>query len=264
MRVLSLALAFFAADIVVEAGVCKPARITSSQSVVTSSAESSATAVSTAVTETPVVSAESPTSTTETVISASATETLTSSITLAGTTSTELVSTAITEEASTTTTEETPTTTTAEAGPSMTPGSIVGTGPVADLTLQGDSTRFIPLSFAPSGSTQTLIFTLVNNKLYVGVNNYLCITNKAEGVLGPLVLCPFDTFTSTPLVCEREPSGTLACTAPATYCQDNGSCRRPNVATAFSQFYVDSSQSGFFGPPGDFAGFTALDLILAQ
>jgi hypothetical protein len=33
-----------------------------------------------------------------------------------------------------------------DAGPSFTPGSIVGTGPVADLTLQGDGMRFTPLS----------------------------------------------------------------------------------------------------------------------
>jgi hypothetical protein len=221
------------------------------------------------VTETSVVCAESLTSATETLSSDSTIETLTSSITVDGTTSTEQVSTTITEDAttaaaSTTTAEETPTTTTVEAGPQMTPGSVVGTGPVADLTLHGDGTRFAPLSFTPSASTQTLIFTLVNKKLSLGNNNYLCVTFKAEGVLGPLVLCPFDNFSSFPLDCERGPSGTLACTAPATYCLASGTCRRPNVATPFSQFYVDNGQSAFFGPPGTFDGFTALDLVLAQ
>ncbi|KIL92298.1 hypothetical protein FAVG1_04707 [Fusarium avenaceum] len=240
MRVLSLALAFFAADIVVEAGVCKPARTTTAQSVLTSSVESSVTAVSTAVTETSVVSAESLTSATETVISASSIETLTSSITLAGTTSTELVSTVTTAEASTTTTEETATTTTADAGPVVTPGSIVGTGPVAGLTLKGDGQRFTPLSFATSGSTQTLIFNLVNNQLSAGNNNYLCLNYK-------------DTS-----------SGTLSCTAPNGSCDGNGTCRRPNNAALFYQFYVDDAQAGYFGPPGTFDGFTALSLVLAQ
>jgi hypothetical protein len=198
------------------------------------------------------------------VISASLIETLTSSITLAGTTSTEPVSTVTTEEASTTTTEQTPTTTTAAAGPVVTPGSIIGTGPVADLTLKGNGQRFIPLSFAPSDSTQTLIFSLVNNKLSVGNDNYLCMTYRDEGVLGPLVLCPFDNYTSAPLKCTRSSSGTLACTAPNGSCSANGSCKRPNNAALFYQFYVDNTQAGYFGPPGDFAGFTALGLILAE
>ncbi|KAH6957298.1 hypothetical protein HG530_014707 [Fusarium avenaceum] len=264
MRVLSLALAFFAADIVVEAGVCKPARTTTAQSVLTSSVESSVTAVSTAVTETSVVSAESLTSATETVISASSIETLTSSITLAGTTSTELVSTVTTAEASTTTTEETATTTTADAGPVVTPGSIVGTGPVAGLTLKGDGQRFTPLSFATSGSTQTLIFNLVNNQLSAGNDNYLCLNYKDVGVLGPLVLCPFDNFSSAPLKCSQNSSGTLSCTAPNGSCDGNGTCRRPNNAALFYQFYVDDAQAGYFGPPGTFDGFTALSLVLAQ
>ncbi|KAH7235463.1 hypothetical protein BKA59DRAFT_444441 [Fusarium tricinctum] len=265
MRVLSLALAFFAADIVVEAGVCNlRVRTATAQSVLTSSVESSATAVSTAVTETSVVSSESLTSATETVISASSIETLTSSITLAGITSTELVSTVTTEEASTTTTEQTPTTTTAAAGPVVTPGSIIGTGPVADLTLKGNVQRFIPLSFAPSDSTQTLIFSLVNNKFSVGNDNYLCMTYKDEGVLGPLVLCPFSNSTSSPLKCTRTSSGGLACTGPNGSCNASGSCKRPNNAALFYQFYVDDAQSGFFGPPGTFASFTALTLVLAQ
>ncbi|CAJ0547463.1 Ff.00g042170.m01.CDS01 [Fusarium sp. VM40] len=233
MRVLSFALAFFAADIVVEAGVCKPARTTTAQSVLTSSVESSATAVSTAVTETSVVSAESLTSATETVIPTSSIETLTSSITLAGTTTTELLSTATTEEASTTTTEQTATTTTADAGPVVTSGSIIGTGPFADLTLKGNGQRFTPLSFAPSDSTQTLIFSLVNNQLSAGNNNYLCLTYKDVGVLGPLVLCPFDNFSSAPLKCSQTSSGTLSCTAPNGSCNASGTCRRPNNAALF-------------------------------
>jgi hypothetical protein len=146
----------------------------------------------------------------------------------------------------------------------VTPGSIVGTGPVADLTLKGNGQRFIPLSFAPSDSTQTLIFSLVNNQLSVGNDNYLCMTYKDEGVLGPLVLCPFDNFSSAPLKCRQTSSGALSCTAPNGSCNASGSCKRPNNAALFYQFYVDDSQSGFFGPPGTFAGFTALTLILAQ
>ncbi|KAF5602232.1 hypothetical protein FPCIR_2017 [Fusarium pseudocircinatum] len=257
MRVLSFALALFAADMVVEAGVCKPARTTTTA---TSVAESS-TATASAASETSVI--ESLTSATET-LSTDSSEILTTSTAEAETTSTEAVSTTTTE-AATTTTEEASTTTT--AGPSFTPGSLVGTGPVAGLTLQGVDSRFTPLSFATSGSTQTLIFTLAaNGQLATGTNNnYLCLNYKASGVLGPLVLCPFDNFQNAPLKCTRAVSGTLSCTAPNGSCSPSGACTRPNVGAAFSQFYVDGSQNGYFGP-ADFngAGYSAIDVILPE
>ncbi|EXL58520.1 hypothetical protein FOCG_02034 [Fusarium oxysporum f. sp. radicis-lycopersici 26381] len=244
MRVLSFALALFAADMVVEAGVCKPARTTT---VATSIVESS-TATASAASETSFT--ESLTSATET-LSTDSSEILTASTTEAETTST-------TEEASTTTT----------AGPSYTPGSLVGTGPVAGLTLHGTDSRFIPLSFTPSDSTQTLIFTLAaNGQLATGNNNnYLCLNYKPSGVLGPLVLCPFDDFTNAPLKCTRAASGTLSCTAPNGSCEASGTCRRSNNAAAFSQLYVDGSQNGYFGPSdGNFgADYTAIDVILAE
>ncbi|KAG7416186.1 hypothetical protein DER46DRAFT_265174 [Fusarium sp. MPI-SDFR-AT-0072] len=249
MRVLSFALALFAADMVVEAGVCKPARTTTAA---TSIVEST-TATAPATSETSVI--ESLTSATET-LSTDSSEILTASTTEAAT-STEAASTT-TEEASTTTT----------AGPSFTPGSLVGTGPVAGLTLHGTNSRFIPLSFSPSDSTQTLIFTLAaNGQLATGNNNnYLCLNYKPSGVLGPLVLCPFDNYTNAPLVCTRAASGTLSCTAPNGSCEANGSCRRPNNVAAFSQFYVDGSQNGYFGPSdGNFgADYTSIDVILAE
>ncbi|KAI8713682.1 hypothetical protein NCS52_01213500 [Fusarium sp. LHS14.1] len=308
MRVLSFALALFAADMVVEAGVCKPKGTTTSVLV-------SSTATVPTVTSGVSVT-ESLTSAIETVSSESSIETLTSSTTVEGTTSVELVSsgtteeastttakaasTTTTEEASTTTTEAASTTTTEEAstttteaastttteastttteeastttteaasttttaGPSYTPGSIVGTGPVADLTLQGsNSARFVPLSFASSGST--LIFTLVNNQLSAGNGNYLCMTYKDIDVPGPLVLCPFDNFSNAPLTCTRSSSGTLACTAKNGSCTSSGTCRRPNNAVPFSQFYVDGSQNGYFAASGNQSpGYTPLDLILA-
>ncbi|KAM0344805.1 hypothetical protein ACHAPU_007181 [Fusarium lateritium] len=236
MRVLSFALALFAAEMVAEAG-----------SVLTSSVESSTGATST----------DYFTSATETASSDSSIETLVSSTALAETTSTEVVST---------TTEEAATTTTQDAGPSFTPGSLIGTGPVPDLTLQGGGTRFIPLSFTPSDSTQTLIFSLVGGKLSTGINNnYLCLTYKDTGILGPLVLCPIDNFSSAPLTCERTLSGKLSCTAPNGSCNGLGTCRRPNNAVAFSQFYVNSAGEGFFGPAtGTFDGFTTIDSILAE
>ncbi|KAM0544879.1 hypothetical protein ACHAPJ_011624 [Fusarium lateritium] len=262
-------------DMVVEAGVCKPKRTTTSQSATTSALESSAATVPTITSG--VSSTESSTFATETVSSESSIEILTSSTTVEGTTSVELVSSATTEEASTTTIEEASTTTTeaastttteaasttTTAGPSYTPGSIVGTGPVADLTLQGsNSARFIPLSFASSGST--LIFTLVNNQLSAGNNNYLCMSYRDTDVPGPLVLCPFDNFTNAPLTCTRSSSGTLACTAPIGSCNSAGTCRRPNNGARFSQFYVDGSQNGYFAASGNQSpGYTALDLILA-
>ncbi|PCD43221.1 hypothetical protein AU210_002322 [Fusarium oxysporum f. sp. radicis-cucumerinum] len=250
MRVLSFALALFAADMVVEAGVCKPAHTTT---VATSIVESS-TATASAASETSFT--ESLTSATET-LSTDSSEILTASTTEAETTSTEAVSTT-TEEASTTTT----------AGPSYTPGSLVGTGPVAGLTLHGTDSRFIPLSFTPSDSTQTLIFTLAaNGQLATGNNNnYLCLNYKPSGVLGPLVLCPFDDFTNAPLKCTRAASGTLSCTAPNGSCEASGTCRRSNNAAAFSQLYVDGSQNGYFGPSdGNFgADYTAIDVILAE
>ncbi|KAI8659050.1 hypothetical protein NCS56_01121700 [Fusarium sp. Ph1] len=283
MRVLSFALALFAADMVVEAGVCKPKGITTSQLATTSVLVSSTATVPTVTSG--VSATESLTSAIETVSSESSIETLTSSTTVEGTTSVGLVSSATTEEASTTTakaastiiTEEASTTTTEEAstttteaasttttaGPSYTPGSIVGTGPVADLTLQGsNSARFIPLSFASSGST--LIFTLVNNQLSAGNGNYLCMTYKDTDVPGPLVLCPFDNFSSAPLTCTRSSSGTLACTAKNGSCTSSGTCRRPNNGVPFSQFYVDGSQNGYFAASGNQSpGYTPLDLILA-
>ncbi|KAI1062750.1 hypothetical protein LB506_006314 [Fusarium annulatum] len=254
MRVLSFALALFAADMVVEAGVCKPARTTTAA---TSIAEST-----TATSETSVV--ESLTSATET-LSTDSSETLTASTTEAETTSTEAVPTTTTEAASTST-EEASTTTT--AGPSYTPGSIVGTGPAAGLTLHGTDTRFVALSFTPSDSTQTLIFTLAaNGQLATGTNNnYLCLNYKPSGVLGPLVLCPFDNFQNAPLKCTRAASGTLSCTAPNGSCTSTGSCTRPNSGIPFSQFYVDGSQNGYFGDAnGNFgSGYTAIDVILAE
>ncbi|KAF5638475.1 uncharacterized protein FTJAE_5271 [Fusarium tjaetaba] len=256
MRVLSFALALFAADMVVEAGVCKPARTTTAA---TSVVESSTTTAS-ATSETSVI--ESLTSATET-LSTDSSEILTTSTTEAETTSTEVVSTTTTEAASTTT-EEASTTTT--AGPSFTPGSLVGTGPAAGLTLQGTDSRFIPLSF--SDSTQTLIFTLAaNGQLATGTNNnYLCLNYKPSGVLGPLVLCPFDNFQNAPLTCTRAASGTLSCTAPNGSCEASGTCRRPNNAAAFSQFYVDGSQNGYFGPANSNfgAGYSAIDVTLAE
>ncbi|KAH7207132.1 hypothetical protein DER44DRAFT_363788 [Fusarium oxysporum] len=236
MRVLSFALALFAADMVVEAGVCKPARTTTAA---TSIVEST-TATAPATSETSVI--ESLTSATETL----------------STDSTEILTASTTEEASTTTT----------AGPSYTPGSIVGTGPVAGLTLHGTDSRFIPLSFTPSDSTQTLIFTLAaNGQLTTGNNNnYLCLNYKPSGVLGPLVLCPFDNFSNAPLKCTRAASGTLSCTAPNGSCDASGTCRRPNNAVPFSQLYVDGSQNGYFGPSdGNFGSdYTAIDVILAE
>ncbi|RBQ79068.1 hypothetical protein FVER53590_03669 [Fusarium verticillioides] len=256
MRILSFALALFAADMVVEAGVCKPARTTTTA---TSVAESSTTTAS-ATSETSVI--ESLTSATET-LSTDSSEILTTSTAEAETTSAEAVSTTTTKAASTT--EAASTTTT--AGPSFTPGSLVGTGPVAGLTLQGVDSRFIPLSFATSGSTQTLIFTLAaNGQLATGTNNnYLCLNYKPSGVLGPLVLCPFDNFQNAPLQCTRAVSGTLSCTAPNGSCSSSGACTRPNVGVAFSQFYVDGSQNGYFGP-ADFngAGYSAIDVILPE
>ncbi|KAG5747857.1 hypothetical protein H9Q69_009577 [Fusarium xylarioides] len=251
MRVLSFALALFAADMVVEAGVCKPARTTTAATSVVDS--STATASATSVVET-LTSATETLSTDSSKISTSTTE--------VETTSTEAVST--TTEAASTTTEEASTTTT--AGPSFTPGSLVGTGPAAGLTLQGTDSRFIPLSF--SDSTQTLIFTLAaNGQLATGTNNnYLCLNYKPSGVLGPLVLCPFDNFQNAPLTCTRAASGTLSCTAPNGSCEASGTCRRPNNAAAFSQFYVDGSQNGYFGPANSNFGasYSAIDVILAE
>ncbi|WKT46715.1 hypothetical protein QSH57_011589 [Fusarium oxysporum f. sp. vasinfectum] len=239
MRVLTFALALFAADMVVEAGVCKPALTTTAAS----SIVESSTATASAASETSIT--ESLTSATET-LSTDSSEILTASTTEAETTSTEAVPTTTTEAVSTTT-EEASTTTT--AGPSYTPGSLVGTGPVAGLTLHGTDSRFIPLSFTPSDSTQTLIFTLAaNGQLATGNNNnYLCLNYK-------------------PLGCTRAASGTLSCTAPNGSCEASGTCRRPNNAAAFSQFYVDGSQNGYFGPSdGNFgADYTAIDVILAE
>ncbi|KAF4948982.1 hypothetical protein FGADI_9267 [Fusarium gaditjirri] len=263
MLVLSFALALFATGVVVEAGVCKPARTTTAA---TSIVEST-TATAPATSETTVI--ESLTSATET-LSTDASEISTASTTEAETTSTEAVPTITTEapttEAASTTTGEASTTTT--AGPSYTPGSIVGTGPVADLTLHGTDSRFIPLSFTPSDSTQTLIFTLAaNGQLATGNNNnYLCLSYKPSGVLGPLVLCPFDNFQNAPLKCTRAASGTLSCTAPNGSCTSPGTCTRHNSGIPFSQFYVDGSQNGYFGDAsGNFgSGYTAIDLILAE
>ncbi|KAH7260898.1 uncharacterized protein BKA55DRAFT_686477 [Fusarium redolens] len=254
MRVLSFALALFAADIVVEAGVCKPARTTTAATSIVESSTATASATS------EVSLTESLTSATET-LSTDSSEILTVSTTLAETTTTEIAST--TTEAASTTTEEASTTTT--AGPSFTPGSIVGTGPVADLTLRGNGQRFAPLSFAPSDSTQTLIFSLVNGKLSLGNNDYLCLTYTSPGVLGRLVPCPFDNFSFAPLTCTRAASGTLSCTAPNGSCQA-GVCMRPNNGIPFSQFYVDDSQNGYFGDAnGNFgADYTAIDVILAE
>ncbi|KAF4501489.1 hypothetical protein FAGAP_2282 [Fusarium agapanthi] len=185
-------------------------------------------------------------------------ESLTSATETLSIDSSEILTTTTTEAASTTTT----------AGPSLTPGSIVGTGPVAGLTLKGTDSRFIPLSFATSDSTQTLILTLAaNGQLATGTNNnYLCLNYKPSGVLGPLVLCPFDNFQNAPLKCTRAASGTLSCTAPNGSCDASGTCRRPNNSASFSQFYVDSSQNGYFGPANSNfgAGYSAIDVILAD
>ncbi|KAI1070413.1 hypothetical protein LB507_010396 [Fusarium sp. FIESC RH6] len=279
MRVSSFAVAFFMADVVVEAGVCKPARTTTAESLVTSSVESSTALPATSTESVEISLTESLVSTTETA-SSEVIETVISSTALVETTSTELLSTVATAETSiattttdadvtttgeaSTTTEEASTTTT-EAGPSATPGSIVGTGPVAGQTVKGNGSRFVPLSFASSDSTQTLIFSLVSNgQLSTGNNNnYLCLNYKDAGALGPLVLCPFDNFQNAPLTCTRASTGALSCSAPNGSCTQAGTCRRPNNGTPFSQFYVDSSGAGYFGPAGDFAGFTALDLTLA-
>ncbi|RGP73145.1 hypothetical protein FLONG3_6461 [Fusarium longipes] len=260
MRVFSVALAILLADTVVEAGVCKPQHTT------TLSVGSSATTSTETLTESFEISiTQSLTSSTETPVYSSI-ETLVSSSVLTETTSTGVVSATITEETSTTINGVTSTTITTASGPSATPGSIVGTGPVADLTLHGANTRFNPLSFVPSDSTQTLIFTIVNGQLSTGNNNnYLCLQYKTAGTLGPFVLCPFDNFQAAPLKCARSSTGTLVCTAPNGSCDASGSCRRPNNAEPFSQFYVDSNQAAFFGPAtGDFAGYTAVDLILAE
>ncbi|KAF0640575.1 hypothetical protein NXS19_000102 [Fusarium pseudograminearum] len=259
MRVLLFATGLFAANVVVEAGVCKPAHTTASHSDAVSSIESSATSASATVIETVSLS------TTETT-SAEATETTAPGTTLVTTTSVEIISTSVTEAPTTTTTEEASTTVSSSSAPYFTPGSVVGTGPVAGLTLQGDGQRFIPLSFQQSGSAQTLIFSIVNGKLATGINNnYLCLNYKDEGVLGPLVLCPFDNFENAPLSCQQSSDGTLACTAPNGSCNSSGTCRRPNAGVPFSQFYVNDAQEGFFGPAsGDFAGYTALNLVLAK
>ncbi|PNP86000.1 hypothetical protein FNYG_01056 [Fusarium nygamai] len=254
MRVLSFALALFAADMAVEAGIAFGTTTAATSVVESSTATSSATSETSAI--------ESLTSATET-LSTDSSEILTTSTTEAETTSPEAVSTTTTEAASTTT-EEASTTTT--AGPSFTPGSLVGTGPVAGLTLQGTDSRFIPLSF--SDSTQTLIFTLAaNGQLATGTNNnYLCLNYKPSGVLGPLALCPFDNFQNAPLTCTRAAGGTLSCTAPNGSCDPSGTCRRPNNEPAFSQFYVDGSQNGYFGPANSNfgAGYSAIDVILAE
>ncbi|RFN54309.1 hypothetical protein FIE12Z_1435 [Fusarium flagelliforme] len=271
MRVSSFAVAFLMADAVVEAGVCKPARTTTAESLVTSSVQSSTSLLATSTESVEVSLTESLVSATETT-SSELIETLTSSTALAETTSTGFLSTVTTEETSiATTTEETSTTTEeasttiTEAGPSATPGSIVGTGPVADQTLRGDDSRFVPLSFTPSDSTQTLIFSLLPNaQLSTGSNgNYLCLHYRDVGALSPLVVCPFDNFQNAPLTCTRASTGALSCSATNGSCDSAGSCRRPNNGARFSQFYVDSTGAGYFGPAGDFAGFTALDLILA-
>ncbi|KAF5717680.1 hypothetical protein FMUND_5626 [Fusarium mundagurra] len=226
----------------------------------------SSTATASATSKTSAI--ESLTSATET-LSTDSSKILTTTTTEAETTSTEAVSTtttraATTTEAASTTTEGASTTTT--AGPSFTPGSLVGTGPAAGLTLQGTDSRFIPLSF--SASTQTLIFTLAaNGQLATGTNNnYLCLNYKPSGVLGPLVLCPFDNFQNAPLTCTRAASGTLSCTAPNGSCNPSGTCRRPNNAASFSQFYVDGSQNGYFGPANSNFGadYSAIDVILAE
>nr|ACZ63271.1 hypothetical protein FCERE_0002 [Fusarium cerealis] len=259
MRLLLLATGLFAANVVVEAGVCKPAHTTASHSDAVSSIESSATSASATVIETASLSM------TETT-SAEPTETTAPGTTLATTTSAEVLSTSVTEAPTTTTTEEASTTVSSSTAPYFTPGSVVGSGPVAGLTLQGDGQRFIPLSFQQSGSTQTLIFSVVNGKLATGTNNnYLCLTYKDQGVLGPLTLCPFDNFENAPLSCQQSSDGTLACSAAGGYCNAARTCTRPNNAGRFSQFYVNDAQEGFFGPAsGDFAGYTALNLVLAQ
>ncbi|QPC74561.1 hypothetical protein HYE68_005313 [Fusarium pseudograminearum] len=259
MRVLLFATGLFAANVVVEAGVCKPAHTTAPLSDAVSIIESSATSASATVIETASLS------TTETT-SAEATETTAPSTTLVTTTSVEIISTLVTQAPTTTTTEEASTTVSSSTAPYFTPGSVVGSGPVAGLTLQGDGQRFIPLSFQQSGSAQTLIFNIVNGKLSTGINNnYLCLNYKDQGVLGPLVLCPFDNFENAPLSCQQSSDGTLACTAPNGSCNSSGTCRRPNAGVPFSQFYVNDAQEGFFGPAsGDFAGYTALNLVLAK
>ncbi|RBR24489.1 uncharacterized protein FIESC28_02685 [Fusarium coffeatum] len=240
MRVSSFTVAFFMADVVVEAGVCKPAR----------NVESSTALPATSTELLSTVTIE------ETSIATTATE---ADVTTAGEASTTTIEEAstITEEASTTTTE---------AGSSATPGSIVSTGPVAGQTMKGDGSRFVPLSFASSDSTQTLVFSLLSNGQLStgGNNNYLCMSYRDVGVLGPLVLCPFDNFTNAPLKCSRASSGTLSCTAPNGSCTTAGTCQRPNNAALFFQFYVDNIGTGYFGPAGDFAGFTALDLTLTE
>ncbi|KAF5980427.1 hypothetical protein FBULB1_5202, partial [Fusarium bulbicola] len=118
-------------------------------------------------------------------------------------------------------------------------------------------------------STQTLIFTVAaNGQLATGNNSsYLCLSYRASGVLGPLVLCPFDNFENAPLKCTRAASGTLSCTAPNGSCNQSGSCTRPNNGVAFSQFYVNGSQNGYFGfGPADFngAGYSAINMILPE
>ncbi|KAG8355221.1 hypothetical protein FVEN_g6684 [Fusarium venenatum] len=259
MRVLLFATGLSAAIVVVQAGVCKPAYTTTSHSDAVSTIESSATSASATLTETLGLS------TTETV-SLESTETSAPGTTLA-TTTTEVLPTSVTEEPTTTTTEGVSATISSSTAPSATPGSIVGTGPVAGLALQGDSTRFIPLSFEQSGSTQTLIFTLLpNGQLFTGSNNnYLCLNYKDVGVLSPLVICPFDNFSSAPLTCLPSSDDTLACSAPNGSCDSSGTCRRPNSGTRFSQFYVNDAQKGFFGPAsGDFAGYTAINPVLAR
>ncbi|KAF4987500.1 hypothetical protein FGRMN_10331 [Fusarium graminum] len=257
MRVFSFALALFAAEMVAEAGVCKPSRTTASQSALTSSVESSTAAASTTLIETSEVSTGYSASVTETASSDSSIETIASSTALAETTSTAIASTVTTDEAATTTTQD--------AGPSFSPGSLIGTGPVADLTLQGSGSRFVPLSFATSDSAQTLIFSLVSGKLSTGINNNnLCLTYKDKGVLGPLVLCPFDNFNSVPLDCQQL-NGQLSCSVPNGSCDKFGSCNRPPIAIPFSQFYVNNAGEGFFGlAGGSYDGVTAIDPILAE
>ncbi|KAM6534387.1 hypothetical protein FALCPG4_004028 [Fusarium falciforme] len=254
MRVLSFALGLLTADLVLGA-VCRPKGTTASQSVTTSTVESSTATVSTISTTASLTSAS------ETTTSSSETESsfarLTSSTTLPETTSTTAAAS-----------------TTSSAAPSETPGSIIGSGPVAGLTIQGTGARFSSTSFSASSSGRNLIFNLVNNRLQESAGDYLCVSYRQPGSPMPLALCPFDNFTFAPLTCQQRPDGVLSCTSPVGYCEhkvmadgpdnpnDLNFCRRSNSGT-WTQFYINNNQDVYFGDAsGTFAGYTAIDARL--
>ncbi|KAM0426594.1 hypothetical protein ACHAPT_008288 [Fusarium lateritium] len=257
MRVLSLALALFTADVAVGAALCRPASTrTASQSVSNSAIESStATVPTTSATASDTSATETVTSASETATSESSFTTLTSSTTLAGTTSTTAAAS-----------------TTSFAAPSETPGSVVGSGPVANLPLKGTGDRYSPLSFATSSSSaRTLIFSLSGGRLQESNGNYLCVSYRPQGSPPPLVLCPYDDgYNTAPLTCQQRPDGAVSCTSPIGYCDhevveggeddpnDLNSCVRYNTGK-WTQFYTNDGQDASFGDVnGNFGSYTAI------